>query len=162
MRNDITEARIPGGETVLPWKFFVSTFRMHLSRELLQHYGQSPAEITELMNAEKLDWPLMGELAERLFKREGAAGFRITFGVDSEYNGLMEFVKSTPEGLVVKVSDKPELTIEFVEDAIKNAYPDYNVWTDGVDRVYVDEGDDDPILMSPKDSYQTYIVDAGK
>jgi len=162
MRKVITEPHESVRETVIPWKFFVQIFRIHLSKELLQHYGTSPGEINELLNADDLDWPLMGELAERLFTREGAAGFRITFGLSSEYNGIMAFVKSSEDGLTVKVSDRPELTVDFVEDAIAKAYPDYTVWTDGEDRVYVDEGNDDPNLMSPTDAYQKYIVEAGK
>lgn len=161
MRNVITEPVNDSGELALPWEIFVKVFRYHLMNKMLQR-GMAPTDIYTYLNDPK-SFELVEEIAKEMFAsvEPNEANCAITFG-DRQSKQHMELITTHPEGAILKLTPVPELTIDEVEAAIAKAYPDYTVWTDGVDRVYVDEGDDDPILMSPKDAYQTYITDAGK
>jgi hypothetical protein len=153
-------------DLVLPWETAVPLFRMHLASLMLKR-GMSVVELTEKLSDFK-DTTLLEELFKELFA-DDAPKIAISIA-DRRYEATMSLSIACNEGVILNTDLTPrapvvnvaELTIDEVEDAIKKAYPDYNVWTDGEDRVYVDEGNDDPNLMSPTDAYQKYIVNAGK
>ncbi|MNQ14111.1 hypothetical protein D3C85_270510 [compost metagenome] len=159
-RNVITDK--PVDQLVLPWESAVSIFRMHLANKMLK-LGMKPADIQDKLNDLK-DVKLLEDLTRELFGEAGTAGVQLTIGHRGEFKSDMSLITACEDGIIVKMTPRPMilLTIEDVEAAIQKAYPEYTVWTDGEDRVYVDEGDDDPNLMSPTDAYQKYIVEAGK
>jgi hypothetical protein len=155
-------------DLVLPWETAVPLFRMHLASLMLKR-GMSVIELTEKLNDFK-DTALLEELFKELFAVDvDAPKMSIAIG-DRSYEAAMSLNIACNEGVIIKTNLIPrapvvtaaDLTIDAVVGAIAEAYPDYTVWCDGDERVYVDEGDDDPNLMSVKDAYQKYIVDAGK
>jgi hypothetical protein len=160
MRSVITES--PQDQLVLPWESAVPLFRMHLANKMLKR-GMKPADIQDKLNS-LTDPNLLVDLVKELFGEAGPAGIQVTIGHRGEFKSDLSLAVACEEGVIMQMTPRPMilLTIEDVEAAIQKAYPDYTVWTDGEDRVYVDEGNDDPNLMSPTDAYQKYIVDAGK
>lgn len=160
MRSVITEE--PVDQLVLPWESGVVLFRMHLANKMLKR-GMKPSVIQDTLNDLK-DTKLLEDLVRELFGEAGPAGVQLTIGHRGDFKSDMSLITACEDGMIVKMTPRPMilLTIEDVEAAIAKAYPEYNVWTDGEDRVYVDEGDDNPNLMSPTDAYQKYIVEAGK
>jgi len=169
MRNPITSPLTHGIEDlVLPWETAVALFRMHLAARMLRR-GMSAVELTEKLNDFK-DTTLLEELFTELFSEDPhVPKMAINVG-DRSYDATMSLTIACSDGIILKMNRMPQVpaaepivrTIDDVEAAIQLAYPDYTVWTDGESRVYVDEGDDDPVLLSPTDAYQKYIVEAGK
>lgn len=160
MRNVITQD--PTDTLVLPWHAGVAIFRMHMANKMLRR-GMKPSEIQDKLNG-LTDPKLLEDLIRELFGEAGPAGVRMTIGHRGDFKADMILVSASEDGMIIKMIPQPMmiLTIDDIEAAISKAYPDYHVWTDGVDRVYIDEGDDNPNLMSPTDAYQKYIVEAGK
>jgi hypothetical protein len=153
-------------DLVLPWETAVPLFRMHLASLMLKR-GMSVVELTEKLSDFK-DTTLLEELFKELFA-DDAPKIAISIA-DRRYEATMSLSIACNEGVILNTDLTPrtpvvnvaELTIDEVVVAIAEAYPDYTVWCDGDERVYVDEGDDDPNLMSVKDAYQKYIVETGK